>query len=192
MELFHVSFREYVVGQTYYASNPINYHLRCVVRGEGWVNETLDKYRPAGMPSRISSFYACDNFDNCQSQIDNERIENKNPIFYKVEMDCPKGFPLALAHRLKYIGQKTTTWLETLYDNAPELLENDFIEDIQRVNKAKKCIDEYWSPTHRWKNLEFLSPTMKIVDILPNPGRLTGVGSNNYCFDSDLAKSLYS
>lgn len=167
MELFHVSFTEYNLGQTYIAPNPIGYHIRSVQRNEGWINETLDERRPAGFPSRIASFYACSELANCQAFIGKKRIENQDPIFYKVEMDCLYGFPMVLIDRIRKLGHESA------------LLE--------------ACISEYWSPTQEWKYLEFLSPSMTIMEILPMPeSLLANKGRMNYNFDFELAKQQYA
>jgi hypothetical protein len=167
MELYHVSFREYTAGQTYTAPNPIGYHLRSIQRNEGWINETLDEQSPNGYPLRVASFYACSVLENCQAFIGNKRIEDRNPIFYKVEMDCDLGFPMVLIDRMRKLGQ------------ASGLIDT--------------CISEYWTPTHVWKYLEYLSPSMTIIEILPVPESLmANKGRMNYNADFEIANRLFA
>lgn len=167
MELYHVSFTEYIVGETYTAPNPIGYHLRSIERNEGWINEMLDEQRPAGYPSRIASFYACSELENCQAFIGNKRIEGRDPIYYKVDMDCEFGFPMAIIDKIRKLGE------------GSDLLE--------------ACISEYWAPTREWKFLEFLSPSMTVIEILPIPESLfANKGRMNYNADFELAKQLYA
>jgi hypothetical protein len=166
MVLFHVSFSEYVAGQTYYAPNPTGYHLRSIDRNEGWINELLDLYRPKGMPSRISSFYTCSQLENCQAFIGNKKIDSKNPIYYKVEMDCEHGFPMVLTDKIRKLGR------------GSKLL--------------GECVNEYWSPIEAWKYLEYLSPSMTIIEVLPIPNHLMILkGTMNYSHDRDLANKLF-
>lgn len=164
MELYHVSFKKYEVGKTYTASNPIGYHLRAIQKGEGWVNDILDEYRPDGTPSRISSFYACDILENCVAYIGNKTIEGKEPIYYKVKMECTIGFPMVMVDRIKCLGNDTS--------------------------KILPYIDEYWNPTLDWKYLEFLSSTMTIIEILSEPFGLFK-GKRNYEVDRDLAIKIF-
>jgi len=167
MELYHVSFREYTEGQTYTAPNPIGYHLRSIQRNEGWINEILDEQRPEGYPSRIASFYACSEVVNCQAFIGNKKIEGRNPIYYKVEMDCVLGFPMVLIDKMRKLGQ-----------------ESDLLG---------ACISEYWSPTREWMYLEFLSPSMTILEVLLFPeSLLANKGRMNYNADFEFAKQLFA
>src|SRR6185312_4775333 len=166
MELFHVSFTEYTVGQTYIAPNPTGYHLRSVARNEGWINETLDQHRQEGFPSRISSFYACSTLENCQAFIGNKTIESKNPIYYKVDMDCGTGFPMVLIDKIKKLGQDS--------------------------NLLEVCINEYWSPIREWKYVEFLHPSMSITEVLPFPDLLMpNKGRINYNADLEVANQSF-
>jgi len=167
MELYHVSFREYTAGQTYTAPNPIEYHLRSVRRNEGWINEVLDEKRPTGYPSRIASFYACSELENCHAFIGNKKNGDRNPIFYKVEMDCDLGFPMVLIDRMRNLGQ------------ASGLIDT--------------FISEYWAPTHKWEYLEYLSPSMTINEILPVPKLLmASKGQMNYNADFEIANHFFA
>ena len=167
MELYHVSFREYAVEQTYTAQNPIGYHLRSIQRNEGWINEILDEHKPAGMPSRISSFYACSVLENCQAFIGNKKIDDRDPIYYKVEMHSNGGFPMVLIDRMRKLGQ------------ASDLIDT--------------CTSEYWTPTHEWRYLEYLNSTMTIIDVLPIPEPLVAnKGRLNYNSDYKFAKQLFA
>jgi hypothetical protein len=167
MELFHVSFREYTAGQNYTAPNPIGYHLRSIQRNEGWINEKLDEQSPNDYPLRVASFYACSVLENCQAFISNKKIEDRNPIYYKVEMDCDLGFPMVLIDKIRKLGQ-----------------ESDSLE---------ACISEYWTPTYEWKYLEFLSPSITIIEVLPFPETLlANKGRMNYNSDLEIANQLFA
>ena len=163
MVLFHVSFREYEVGQSYTAPNPNGYHQRAILKGEDWINTYLDENKPIDFPSRISSFYACDEIVNCQAFIGNKTINGQKPIYYKVEMNCEIGFPMVLTDAIKKNEQ-----------NSPHLI---------------NCSNEYWSPSGEWKYKEFLSPEMTILEILPNPDSIcANKGRMNYNADLERAK----
>jgi hypothetical protein len=167
MELYHVSFVAYTAGQTYPAPNPIEYHLKSIQRGEGWINEKLDEQSPDGYPLRVASFYACSVLENCQAFIGNKRIEDRTPIFYKVEMDCSLGFPMVLIDRIRKLG------------HASGLIDT--------------CISEYWTPTREWQYLEYLSPSMTIIEILPVPESLmANKGRMNYNADFELANRMFA
>lgn len=166
MVLFHVSFREYEVGNTYTAPNPNGYHQRAIANGDDWINTYLDDNKPNDFPSRISSFYACDEIENCQAFIGNKTINGLQPTYYKVEMNCETGFPMVLTDAIKKNGQNSSH------------LEN--------------CSNEYWSPTGEWKYKEFLSPEMIILEILPSPDTiLANKGRINYIADLERAKREY-
>lgn len=167
MELYHVSFREYATGQTYTAPNPNGYHLRSIERNEGWINEILDDNRPEGRPSRVASFYACSELENCQAFIGNKKMDEGSPIYYRVEMNCNAGFPMVLTDRMKKFGQDS-------------ILLGAFIT-------------EYWLPTKPWRYLEFLSATMTILEVLPTPDSLiANKGRMNYNADFELAKQVFA
>ncbi len=162
MILFHVSFTDYVIGQTYVAPNPNGYHLRSVEHGDGWINLVLDQYKPEIRPSRIASFYACDKVGFCKAFIGAKKIEGRSPIYYKVEMDCQIGFPMVLIDTIKNIGENST--------------------------ELRACIDEYWSPSNEWKYLEYLSPNMTILEVLQEPDNIM-VSGGNMNYGLDLAKA---
>jgi hypothetical protein len=146
MEPYHVSFTEYMVGETYTAPNPIGYHLRAIERNEGWIYEILDEQRPTGCPSRIAFFYACSELTNCQAFIGNKRIEARDPIYYKVEIDCELGFPMVIIDKIRKLGQGS--------------------------NLLEAYISECWTSTCEWKYPEFLNPSMTVIEILSIPGSL--------------------
>ena len=167
MELYHVSFREYTAGQTYSAPNPTGYHVRSIQRNEGWINVTLDEQSPNGYPLRVASFYTCSVLENCQAFIGTKTIDDQKPIFYKVEMDCYLGFPMVLIDRMRKLGQ------------ASGLID--------------ACISEYWAPTHEWKYLEYLSPSMTIIEVLQVPESLmANRGRMNYNADFEIANRLFA
>ena len=167
MELYHVSFQIYEVGQTYTANNPTGYHLRSIKNGVGWINEKLDILRTLDRPSRISSFYACDQVVNCQAFIGSKTIDSKSPNYYKVEMDCKLGFPMVLIDKIRKIGEDS--------------------------NELEAIVKEYWTPTKQWKYLEFLSPSMKIIDVLATPEKImANKGKVNYSCDFEIAKQIFS
>lgn len=163
MVLFHVSFTKYIVGQTYTAPNPNGYHQRAIQNGEAWINEFLNENKSEDLPSRISSFYACNIIENCQGYIGNKTINGQQPIFYKVEMNCEIGFPMVLIDAIRKNG-----------------LNSAFLNE---------CSVEYWSPTGEWKFKEFLSPEMTILEILPAPNPiLANKGRMSYNTDLERAK----
>jgi hypothetical protein len=167
MILYHVSFSVYNVGKTYTACNPTFYHLKSIERNVGWINEILDKHRPDGYPSRIGSFYACSELTNCKAYIGNKRIENRDPFYYQVEMNCEIGFPMVLVDKIKKLG------------DGSDLLE--------------PCISEYWTPTKNWKFLEFLSPLMTVIQVVTIDELLFDFkGTMNYDRDLELANKLFS
>jgi hypothetical protein len=167
MELFHVSFIDYKVGEKYFAPNPIDYHLWAIAKGEGWINEQLDLHRPRHITPHVSSFYACDLLENCQAFIGTKKIDSKSPTYYRVDMDSYQGYPMVLTDRIKKVGLA-----------SPRL---------------EELINEYWTPTKKWKYLEYLNSMMTIIKKLPLPNVLiANKGKMNYMFDYDLAKQLFS
>jgi hypothetical protein len=102
-----------------------------------------------------------------RTKIGNKRIEGRAPIYYKVDMDCEFGFPMALIDQIKKLGKKS--------------------------HLIKACMSEYWTPTFKWKYLEFLCPSMLVIEILPFPeSLLANKGRMNYNEDMKFAKQLYS
>lgn len=167
MQLFRVSFEEYEIGKSYQAENPTKYHLDSVSKGSGWINELLDKYKPTNYTPRVSSYYACDKVENCKAFIGTKRIDGKEPIFYKIEMDCESsGHPMVLTDVIRRLRQNH--------------------------NRIAEVINEYWNPKQNWQYLEFLSDKMTIIDIINKPDIISfGIGRAHYEHDFKLANRLF-
>lgn len=167
MKLYHVSCKEYEIGEKFISKTPTPYHSKKVEKGEGWVDLKLNEFKPEGAPNRDQCYYAFDSLDNCSAFIENEKCSTEGgPYFYEVKMINPIGAPMRLNQVILKKGE-----------------DSDEIESIAQ---------EYWNPTLEWKFMEYLSFEMEILDRVDAPGMMEKLrGKSNYIIDFDLSESAY-
>ena len=142
MELFHVSCKNYKVGELIISENfkETEYYKESESKNMNWIDDFLDSTRPEGYPKRQSSLFAFDCIDNCFAFIDGP-IRRKGIKYYKVKMNNPIGCPMCL---------------------TDSLVQDDYEHNT-------KIAKEYWSPKEDWKFMEYLSNSMEIIEILEDP-----------------------
>lgn len=167
MSFYHVSDKIYEINKIVDAIDfeTTEYHQRIIQQGMGDIDNILDASRPKGTPSRKNCVYAFDNLDFCKHFVGN-RYAGKE-IYYEVELIDPIKCPIKL---------------------------------VKVINEGKYSVDreiiikEYWEPRpeNDWKYFEYLSTSMKIIDIVEGNNRMWRIiaGEKN---DSDerLATKLF-
>lgn len=162
MSYYHVSCKDYEIGQTISANNFANteYYENAVNMSTNWIDDYLDDSRPENAPERKKTLFAFDKLENAAA------FKNKcegEVFFYKVDMANPIAAPMCLT--------------DVLVVNDDEL--------NQRVK------EEYWNSTKDWKYLEYLSTEMVIVTKLNKPNFIQrSKGLTDYISDKELAKDM--
>lgn len=162
MSLFHVSCKEYQIGEIINANDfeSTKYYENATDNQKNWIDDFLDNIKPTNAPERRKTVFAFDSLDNCSS------FKNKcegEVYYYKVEMLNPIGCPMCLTDAL--------------------------VENNEELNN--RIGEEYWSPTKEWKYLEYLSSQMTVIERLPKPNFMNSAkGMTNYIADKNLAKEI--
>jgi hypothetical protein len=163
MELYHVSCKEFKVGQVIRSSEfgQTEYYQDSIDKKENWIDEFLDSIRPDGYPERKRTLFAFDSLGNCFAFKKGQCPYGL--IFYKVKMNNPVACPMCLTDKLK----------------------------VDSDEQNKKIGNEYWSPSKQWKFLEYLCDEMEIIEILNEPEFMEKLtGQNNYQLDFEQKEKL--
>lgn len=164
MKLFHITDREYPIGEVVsidgFGGDTCFYHQK---HGEHqWINDFLDLYRPAGYPSRKRCIYAFDQPGHCFAFLYDTPIAGYH--CYEIEMDAVGGFPMILTGKLND------------YKN------NDIV--------LKAMAEEYWHPTQTWHFCEFIGERMTIISEVKRCSLACAFSGQAYMMDNERAKSL--
>jgi hypothetical protein len=146
MELFHVAFKEYKVGEVIEFKDQKTEYLDWVKsRGNGWVEDLLESARPKAAPQRGSCNYMCEQIVHCYafSEYDWRKLNGEIPRFYSVDAIDVWKAPMALPELIRKKGPGNPVSL--------------------------KIANEYWFQTKKWSYLEILSKKMIITGKLANP-----------------------
>jgi hypothetical protein len=161
LEYFHITCKEYTVGEILTLTHTTYYHLNAVANGLEWIDNYLDSLKPDIAPSRRRTFYAFGNLQHCLSFFNNRRCEKGNKRIYKVKMANPYAAPMCLTDGLKNNGQ----------DHESNHL----------------IAEEYWNPKNNWKVLEYLSEKMQIMEDVT--GSIVGIPQfGNFLYGEDLSQ----
>ncbi|GAA3732983.1 hypothetical protein GCM10022422_14510 [Flavobacterium ginsengisoli] len=143
MNLFHVSSREYTVGQIIKAEDFENteYYQNAITQNKNWIDDYLDNHKPANAPERKKTIYAFDCPENCIAFNDNE-----GNFYYRVKMINPVACPMCLTDELqennsdKNISIANEYWNPSLSWKFLEYLspEMEILEIISPPDKYKK------------------------------------------------------
>lgn len=166
MKLYHVSCKEYEVGQKLSSTTTTPYHIKKTEKGEGWVDLKLNEFKPVDAPDRDKCLYAFDSLANCFAYINSEKCTGDKAYYYEVEMVNPIGAPMKLNHVIMKKGEGS--------------------DEIELIAK------EYWNPTLNWKFIEYLSIEMEIVAKVGEPNMIEKAsGKNNYILDCELGNKTF-
>lgn len=166
MILFHASYNQFEVGQTYLADSDTPYFLEKQAQGMDWVDLLLNKYKPVSAPPRQRTFFACDSVENCFAFISNRPRVGETPIYYKVEMENPAKGVMCITDIFRKVDRDDP--------NIPVYAQ------------------EYWTPTQEWRYFEYMSASMKILEIVDEPEFILKIrGKENYTSDRDLRIRMF-
>lgn len=166
MELYHVSCKEYNVGNKLTSNllGETEYYQKSVESGQNWIDEYLDSKSPDGFPTSTSCLFAFDSIGNCYAFM-KDRCP-KGIKYYKVIMPNPISAPMCLTDALRKA--------------------KNFDEESK-----EKIAQEYWEPTQHWKYKEYLDVEMEILEVLQEPNFMEKIkGQNSYQYDFDLINKL--
>lgn len=173
MELYHITCKEYPIGQVPLFEGESFYHISTQLDDRSWVNEFLDIKKSSEKPSRKKAFFACDSIANCKALKNTVAKPFCSPRIYKVKMTNPSKTPIALVNHLFKLGEGHI--------------------------KNTEVADEYWNPTEIWKFYEYLSEQMEIVeeilndDLTPMGQILFWAADNTYLLaDTELANEKFN
>jgi len=165
-DLYHVSCKEYVVGQKLIAQETTPYYQKKISQGTNWIDDILNDHKPKDAPQRNKTLFAFDFVGNCQAFFEKESCPSGTPKYYKVKMVNPIKSPMCLTDLLGKLGKESP--------------------------KVKEIAQEYWNPKHKWKYYEYLSTEMEIIEILDTPGEETlRIGKGNITDDAVLRRRLF-
>jgi len=162
MTAYHISSKQYRIGEIVDSNNYFDITLR---RGNEWVEELLERYRPKSCPNRLKSVFSFDKIEALGFYSD--YLASNNLQFYEVELlSTPCKSPLVLCG---YIQKNSN-------------LSSDLLS---------KLATEYWSATMKWNFLELLCDSFKIVRQVNRPNiseKVLGMGM--YEKDKIIAKTI--
>jgi hypothetical protein len=163
MVLFHVSTEKYKEGEIIRSIDfeLTFYYRRAIKEDKNWIDDLLDNTKPLNVPNRKNALFAFDTIENCGAFA----FKNANKLYYyKIEMECPIGYPMCLTDRLEK--------------------DNDDLND--------KILYEYWNPDGNWNFLEYIGNSMTILKVESAPQNLQiSSGIMNYNHDLDRAKMTF-
>lgn len=139
---YHASVENYEVGKTYttdqFTGDTTRFH-NSLDEAKKQTDILLDEHRPEGCDSRLKSFYIFQDVKHCADYA--SFLHTKNVKVYAIEPTSKVfgGFPMCLVNKAH--------------------IEKD--ESIKA-----KIIQEYWNPEYPWKFNEYLTQSIKIIDIL--------------------------
>lgn len=166
MILFHGSFKQFEINKIIKANELTPYFLSKQAQGSEWIDLVLNDYKPDHAPLRQYTLYACDSVANASAFIENQKMGDAVPIYYKVEMVNPVKGVMCLT--------------DLLFKNGPG---HELNPEISQ---------EYWSSSQDWRYHEYLSNEMKILEVMPAPNFMEKTaGRNSYMADFELRKKLY-
>jgi hypothetical protein len=160
---YHASIEDYEIGETYstglFIGNTTRYHSS-LDKAAQQTDLLLDEQRPEGYDSRLKSLYIFQDVKHCARYA--KSLHKQNIKLYAIEPTSKVygGFPMLLVHQAHNEKDK---------------------------NKRAKIIREYWSPKYSWKFNEYLTQSMKIIDVLELS---TTVCSMEYDYDQKLFQTF--
>ena len=162
MTAFHVSTKQYKIGEIISSNNYLDITQR---RGNKWVEELLENYRPRLYPNRLKCVFS---FAKIEALAFYSDYLNSNDLnYYEVELlNNPISCPMILCG---YIQKNKN-------------------EDSDLLSKLAV---EYWSKMLDWNFLELLCDSFKIVHQLNKPNisdKVLGMGM--YEKDKKIAKTI--
>lgn len=136
---YHVTNIEYEIGSSVHFPPNTQNHYSQQTPYSIKVEKHIESYRPKNSNSRITSFYAFDDYDTvCDFALSQEQPEKYTHV-YKVALKNPTGHPMNVA---SYITKHFNLVCENI-------------------------VKEYWIPTKEWEVTEYLSTEMTIIEKLP-------------------------
>jgi hypothetical protein len=162
MIAYHVSTKEYCIGEIVNSNNYYDVTLR---RGNEWVEELLERYRPKSCPNRLKCVFSFEKVETLGFYSD--YLDSLDLQFYEVELlSNPCKSPMVLCGHI----QKNR-------NSSSDLL--------------SKLATEYWSNTLEWNFIELLCGSFRIIRRLDRPSILEKVlGMGMYEKDKATAKTL--
>jgi len=165
-DLYHVSCKEYVVGQKLIAQETTPYYQKKISQETNWIDDILNDHKPKDAPQRNKTLFAFDFVGNCQAFFEKESCPSGTPKYYKVKMVNPIKSPMCLTDLIRILEKESP--------------------------KVQEIAQEYWNPKQNWKYYEYLSAEMEIIEILATPSQETlNIGKANYLNDTTLRNRLF-
>ncbi len=167
--VFHVSTKQYEPNQVVSvpAGEQTAFHGRLVAANAAGAEQRLEGTRPPAAQSRLTTQYAFDDVFQCL-HYGNSEYDGQELHFYRVSMENPTEVPMALVDA---IGK---------FENPTDA-------------QVAAIVAEYWNPTLNWGVLEYLAPSMTVIEKLPKPSddamEAFGAGAK-YGSDIALAKQV--
>lgn len=158
-DLFHVSREVYTIGDTIPLNGDNRYWTNLMASPEKRRgNDRLESGRPADKQCRRTTHFAFDDVYHCR-HFGESQYKNEKLHYYRVGMTNPTAGPMAL---VDVIGKAD------LGNAQLELL-----------------IAGYWNPNENWNFVEYLSDTMTILEVLPEPSDPWSQMTASASWDSD-------
>ena len=169
MSYFHASCNVYQIGDVIRVPEGDQSHAfkLSLELGMQWREKALEDARNNRASSRRSAVYAANTLGNAARFLVSQPDEEGRPVLgYEVEITHQSPSPMAL---IGYIDAHGTAF--------PSL---------------SACIEEYWTPTKKWRFLEFVCPFLTVTAALGNiREEALWIAGENYEYDRQLARHLW-
>lgn len=169
MSYFHASRNVYQIGDVIRVPEGDQSHAfkLSLELGMQWREKALEDARNNRASSRRSAVYAANTLGNAARFLVSQPDEEGRPVLgYEVEITHQSPSPMAL---IGYIDAHGTAF--------PSL---------------SACIEEYWTPTKKWRFLEFVCPFLTVTAALGNiREEALWIAGENYEYDRQLARHLW-